>query len=96
MAANAPVLVAGQPLLATFRRQRLLPAMTALPLTSKVQPVRSVFVGFRRLKPGFLLYHDRNAFFFLPVAELSAGQVRRIEEIVADAGVPDLARKKSR
>lgn len=51
------------------------------------------FVGYRRLAPGFLFYHDRNAFFFLPVAQLSAGHAKRIEQIVRAAEVPDLGAK---
>jgi hypothetical protein len=48
------------------------------------------FVGYRRLDPGFLLYHDRNAFFFIPSAAMTAGNARRIEEILAAAKVTRL------
>lgn len=54
------------------------------------------FVGYRRLAPGFLLYHDRNAFFFIPVAELSAGHAKQIEQIITTAGVPNLAERAQR
>lgn len=46
------------------------------------------FVGYRRLAPGFLLYHDRNAFFFIPMAAMTAGDARRIEEILNAVAVP--------
>lgn len=49
------------------------------------------FTGYRKLAPGFLLYHDRNAFFFIPDAVMSAGQARRLREILDAAGVPALA-----
>jgi len=48
------------------------------------------FTGYRRLAPGFLLYHDRNAFFFIPTAAMTAGNARRVEEILAAAAVPKL------
>ena len=46
------------------------------------------FVGYRKLTPGFLLYHDRNAFFFIPTAEFTAGEINRIDRILTAAGVP--------
>ncbi len=51
------------------------------------QPWRN-FTGYRLLGPGFLLYHDRNAFFFIPSEALTAGYARRLEEILGAAGVP--------
>ncbi|AMV72312.1 hypothetical protein DBW_1960 [Desulfuromonas sp. DDH964] len=48
------------------------------------------FFGYRRLAPGFLLYHDRNAFFFIPMAAMTAGDARRMEEILDTAVVPKL------
>ena len=48
------------------------------------------FVGYRRLEPGFLLYHDHNAFFFIPAAAMPAGQEKRTEEILKAAEVPRL------
>jgi hypothetical protein len=48
------------------------------------------FRGYRRLRPGFLLYHDRNAFFFIPSAALTAVQAERLESFLAAAGVPKL------
>lgn len=51
------------------------------------------FIGYRKLGPGFLLYHDRNAFFFIPTAAMTAGHAKRIEQILGDAKVPDLSRK---
>lgn len=48
------------------------------------------FVGYRRLEPGFLLYHDHNAFFFIPASTLTSGYAKRIEEILAGAEVEKL------
>lgn len=48
------------------------------------------FIGYRKLQPGFLLYHDRNAFFFIPAAVLTAGYANRIEQILKQAEVPVL------
>jgi hypothetical protein len=50
------------------------------------QPWRN-FAGYRRLASGFLLYHDHNAFFFIPAEALTAGYARRLEEILEGAGV---------
>jgi hypothetical protein len=46
------------------------------------------FVGYRRLEPGFLLYHDHNAFFFIPAEAMTAGYATRMERILEGAGVP--------
>ncbi len=51
------------------------------------------FVGYRKLEPGFLLYHDRNAFFFIPAGALTAGYSKRLEQILAAAEVPNLSAK---
>ena len=51
------------------------------------------FVGYRKLEPGFLLYHDQNAFFFIPAAVMTSGNANRIVQILASAEVPDLAKK---
>ncbi|SHJ45135.1 YcxB-like protein [Malonomonas rubra DSM 5091] len=48
------------------------------------------FIGYRRLNPGFLLYHDRNSFFFIPTAELTAGDINRILRILTDSQVPEV------
>lgn len=48
------------------------------------------FVGYRRLEPGFLLYHDQNAFFFLPASATTAGHAKRIEQILEEAEVQKL------
>lgn len=48
------------------------------------------FVGYRSLDAGFLLYHDRNAFFFIPAAIMTAGYAKRTVEILDGAGVPRL------
>jgi hypothetical protein len=48
------------------------------------------FVGYRKLAPGFLLYHDRNAFFFIPTAEMTAGDANRIVRILTAAEVPEV------
>jgi hypothetical protein len=48
------------------------------------------FVGYRRLDPGFLLYHDHNAFFFIPSSAMTAGQAKRVEKILEVTGVTRL------
>jgi hypothetical protein len=48
------------------------------------------FIGYRRLAPGFLLYHDRDDFFCIPASSLTAGYARRLEQILAAAEVPEL------
>ncbi len=48
------------------------------------------FVGYRKLDAGFLLYHDKNAFFFIPLTAMSAGNVSRIVHILNRAEVPNL------
>lgn len=48
------------------------------------------FVGYRKLEPGFLLYHDQHAFFFIPAAVLTSGSANRIEQILAAAEVPKI------
>jgi len=50
----------------------------------------SDFFGYRRLDPGFLLYHNPNAFFFIPETALTAGYAKRIETILDAAEVPKL------
>jgi len=50
----------------------------------------SEFAGYRRLTPGFLLYHTPNAFFFIPESALTAGYAKRIETILDAADVPKL------
>jgi len=52
------------------------------------------FVGYRKLKPGFLLYHDRHAFFFIPFSAMNDARIRSLTEILAAAGVPDLSRSR--
>jgi len=46
------------------------------------------FVAYRKLDPGFLLYHDKNAFFFIPTSEMTAAQVKRILQMLDAATVP--------
>lgn len=53
------------------------------------------FVGYRKLGPGFLLYHDKNAFFFIPAVVMTAGNMKRIVQILETSEVPDLATKKN-
>ena len=48
------------------------------------------FIGYRKLEPGFLLYHDRNAFFFIPTAGLTSGEINRILRILAASDVPEV------
>ena len=48
------------------------------------------FAGYRKLAPGFPLYHDRHAFFFIPMSCMSAGHARRIHDILTEAKVADL------
>lgn len=45
------------------------------------------FVGYRRLAPGFLLYHDQNAFFFVPSTAITAGNAKRLVQILEAAEV---------
>lgn len=52
----------------------------------------SNFTAYRRLTPGFLLYHDHNSFFFIPEAVMTAGNARRLEQILQVAEVPKLER----
>ncbi len=49
------------------------------------------FVGYRKLDPGFLLYHDKKAFFFIPSASMTAGQIRSIIGFLDAAEVPKLS-----
>ena len=51
------------------------------------------FVGYRKLDPGFLLYHDQHALFFIPMEAMTAGNARRIVEILSEAKVPDLSKR---
>ena len=48
------------------------------------------FVGYRRLEPGFLLYHDRNTFFWVPLSAMTAGYAKRMEQILEATEVPKL------
>ena len=48
------------------------------------------FFGYRRLRPGILLYHDRNAFFFIPAAAMTETSAERLEQFLSAAGVPKL------
>jgi len=48
------------------------------------------FIGYRHLAPGFLLYHDRSSFFFIPQDAMSDTSARRIEEYLAAAQVPKI------
>jgi len=48
------------------------------------------FVGYRRLAPGFLLYHDPHSFFFIPSSVMTAGQAKRMVQILEAADVPRL------
>jgi len=48
------------------------------------------FVGYRSLAPGLLLYHDRNSFFFIPAAALSAGHTKQVVAMVEAAGLQKL------
>ena len=52
----------------------------------------SSFVGYRSLKPGFLFYYDRNAFFFIPRNALNEMQSQGLMRILGAAHIPDLAR----
>jgi len=48
------------------------------------------FVGYRRLAPGFLLYHDQNAFFFIPTAVITAEHAGEMMKFLDAAEVPKL------
>ena len=45
------------------------------------------FIGYRRLEPGFLLYYDRNLFFYIPLSVMTAGYAKRLEQILTAAEV---------
>ncbi len=45
------------------------------------------FAGYRLLDPGLLLYHDHDAFFFIPAQAMSAGDRRKIRDYLEAAGV---------
>jgi hypothetical protein len=53
----------------------------------------NIFVGYRKLDLGFLLYHDRNAFFFIPSSAMTAGHVERMLQILEAAEVPKFTRR---
>lgn len=48
------------------------------------------FVGYRELEPGFLLYHDQNAFFFIPSSVMLPGHMKCLIQILEAAEVPKL------
>ncbi|OHB29106.1 MAG: hypothetical protein A2X84_14040 [Desulfuromonadaceae bacterium GWC2_58_13] len=48
----------------------------------------NIFVGYRRLDPGFLLYHDQSSFFFIPLSAMTTGHVERMLRILEAAEVP--------
>jgi len=48
------------------------------------------FVAFRKLDPGFLLYHDQNSFFFIPATIMTAGNAKQIVQILEEAKVAKL------
>jgi hypothetical protein len=50
----------------------------------------SNFVGYRHLGPGFLLYHDRHSFFFVPDSVLSLNCSGRVIQILEAAKVRQL------
>lgn len=50
----------------------------------------SNFFGYRRLKAGLLLYHDHNAFFFIPAAAMTGKQAEHLERFLTAAGVTKL------
>lgn len=50
----------------------------------------SNFSGYRSLAPGFLFYHDHNAFFFLPSAVITAKDSARLLTILEAAEVTEL------
>jgi hypothetical protein len=50
------------------------------------------FVGYRKVKPGFMFYIDKNAFFFIPRSALSESEERDIQTIIQAAGLKRLPR----
>ncbi len=48
------------------------------------------FVGYRRLDPGFLLYHDQKTFFFIPASVMLTEQMKHTVQILEMAEVPKL------
>jgi len=45
------------------------------------------FFGYRQLAPGFLLYHNKNSFFFIPITAMTTGNAKRIVQILDAAKV---------
>jgi hypothetical protein len=52
------------------------------------------FIGYRRVKPGFAFYHNPYSFFFIPTEVLSEQNETALLQMLAAAGVPDLAQKR--
>lgn len=50
----------------------------------------SNFSGYRHLKPGFLLYHDQNAFFFIPASVVPEDRASHVTQILDAAEVRQL------
>lgn len=48
----------------------------------------SNFAGYKLLAPGFLLYHDRQSFFFIPRGILDADHLEQLQQLLAAAAVP--------
>ena len=49
------------------------------------------FVGYRRLAPGFLLYHDQNSFFFIPVSAMGPEHAESLQGLLKGSEVPELS-----
>lgn len=50
------------------------------------------FVGYRKVKPGFMFYIDKNAFFFIPRSAFSESEERDIQTMIQAAGLKRLPR----
>ena len=54
------------------------------------------FIGYRRFKPGFAFYHNPYSFFFIPTEVLSVQNETALLQMLAAAGVLDLAQKRAK
>jgi len=50
----------------------------------------SNFVGYRRVSPGFILYMERQSFFFIPAEAIDAKAEQRLAQTLKAAGVSEL------
>ncbi|MCD6526344.1 MAG: YcxB family protein [Desulfuromonas sp.] len=48
------------------------------------------FIGYRQFEPGFALYHDQHAFFFIPASAMSGQDTTQLEQMIETAALPRL------